>query len=199
MSSFFYETFSTLPPFSLREICRYAKADPDEIPSFLEDYLKETEGKFSYRAGGIRLPVDTFRDQCRIGPLSVASQDLRKNLRGCKEAFVFAATIGIEMDRMIARALPISPAKALWLQAIGTERIEALCDAFCEKLEKSVNKRLRPRFSPGYGDIPLEIQRDIFRILDCAKLGICLNESLLMSPTKSVTAFIGIPDDESNK
>ena len=198
MSSFFYETISNLPPFSLKEICRYANAEPDKIPSFLEDYLKETEGKFSYRVGGIRLPVDTNGNLCRIGPLSVRSNDLEKNLRGCKEAFLFAATIGIEMDRMIARALPISPSKALWLQAIGTERIEALCNAFCRKMAEAENKRLRPRFSPGYGDVPLDIQRDIFRVLDGIKLGICLNESLLMSPTKSVTAFIGIPD-ESNE
>lgn len=53
----------------------------------------------------------------------------------------------------------------------------------------------RPRFSPGYGDLPLALQRDIFHALDCArKIGLTLNDSLMMSPAKSVTAIIGITD-----
>lgn len=51
----------------------------------------------------------------------------------------------------------------------------------------------RPRFSPGYGDLPINMQKDIFAALDCPrKIGLSLNESLLMSPSKSVTAIIGV-------
>ena len=76
-------------------------------------------------------------------------------------------------------------------QGIGAERIEALCDAF-ENMIKT-DKKIVPRVSAGYGDIPLEMQRDIFAALDCPrKIGLTLNESLLMSPTKSVTAIIGV-------
>ncbi len=51
----------------------------------------------------------------------------------------------------------------------------------------------RPRFSPGYGDLTLLAQKDIFAVLDCGKrIGLTLNDSLLMSPSKSVTAFVGI-------
>ena len=80
----------------------------------------------------------------------------------------------------------------MFFQAIGAERIESLCDAFCAEREAE-GLRLRPRFSPGYGDLPLELQRDLFRGLDCSrKIGLTLNESLLMSPSKSVTAIAGI-------
>ena len=52
---------------------------------------------------------------------------------------------------------------------------------------------LTPRFSPGYGDLPLEVQKDVFRILECGvRIGISLNESLLMTPSKSVTAIFGL-------
>ena len=52
---------------------------------------------------------------------------------------------------------------------------------------------LSARFSAGYGDVPLELQRDIFALLDCPRrIGLTLNESLLMSPSKSVTAIVGI-------
>ena len=102
------------------------------------------------------------------------------------------AGAGLEIDRLIRRYTSLSPAKALFFQAIGAERIESLCDAFCEELKKD-GLQLRPRFSPGYGDLPMELQKDIFRVLDCPrKIGLALNESLLMSPSKSVTAIIGI-------
>ena len=55
---------------------------------------------------------------------------------------------------------------------------------------------LRPRFSPGYGDLKLEHQKDWFRLLDISRqIGIELTDSLLMVPTKSVTAIIGIGGD----
>ena len=56
---------------------------------------------------------------------------------------------------------------------------------------------LRPRFSPGYGDLPLALQADVFWALDCtSKIGVSLSESLIMSPQKSVTAIIGISEKE---
>ena len=131
-----------------------------------------------------------------MGFATVESAALRKNLQGCERAVVFAATVGLELDRMIAKAARLSPAKALLLQAIGAERIEALCDRFCQELSEELapmGQTLRPRFSPGYGDLPLTFQEEIFRVLDCPrKIGLSLNESLLMSPTKSVTALVGI-------
>ena len=111
---------------------------------------------------------------------------------------IFGATVGLEADRLIKRYSRLDTARAVMLQAIGAERIEALCDAFCADIEENVAERglfTRPRFSPGYGDLPLEIQRDFVRVLDCRrKIGVTLNESLLMSPSKSVTAIIGLSD-----
>ena len=52
--------------------------------------------------------------------------------------------------------------------------------------------QLRPRYSPGYGDLPLALQTDFARILDMQKwCGISLTDALLMVPSKSITAFIG--------
>ena len=124
------------------------------------------------------------------------SNDLNKNLIGCDRIIVFAATIGIEIDRLISKYGRLSPAKALCFQAIGAERIESLCETFNNDMRERCARegsQVRPRFSPGYGDFPLEAQKDIFRVLDCyRKIGLSLNDSLLMSPSKSVTALIGI-------
>ena len=85
------------------------------------------------------------------------------------------------------------------LQAAGAMFIES----YVEKLqdffqsEEAKNKNaIRPRFSPGYGDVSLEVQRIFFELLDCQKnLALTLNDSLIMSPEKSVTAFVGIYED----
>ena len=56
-----------------------------------------------------------------------------------------------------------------------------------------MGETLRPRFSAGYGDLPLEYQRRIFDLLDPpTHIGLTLNDSYLMSPSKSVTALIGV-------
>ena len=53
------------------------------------------------------------------------------------------------------------------------------------------------RFAPGYGDVPLELQREIFDFLpEIAKIGIELDECNLMHPFKSMTGFIGFKSEE---
>ena len=130
---------------------------------------------------------------CDFGCFSVRSEQLAKNLQGCDKVLLLAATAGVGIDRLIGKYGRIAPSKALMFQAIGAELVEAVCDRFSKEYEKERNCILRPRFSPGYGDLPLEVQKAIFAVLDCAKkIGLTLNDSLLMSPSKSVTAFVGI-------
>lgn len=47
----------------------------------------------------------------------------------------------------------------------------------------------KARFSPGYGNLNLTVQRDIFNLLPMNQLGVSLTESCIMVPEKSVTAF----------
>ena len=184
------------PNWNERECLRYAGTAPQHISAeeleLFEACRAEAENKLTYKVCWGRFPVKRTESGLDFGFLQTDSKALRKNLEGCEEVIVFAATIGLEIDRLIRRYTSLSPAKALFFQAIGAERIESLCDAFCDEL-KGEGLQLRPRFSPGYGDLPLELQKDVFRVLDCPrKIGLSLNESLLMSPSKSVTAIIGI-------
>lgn len=197
------------PPVNERECLRYAgcnfKEASAEERQLFADCLAEIEGKLSYKVCWDRFPVKKEGTSLDFGFAKVDSAGLAKNLEGCGEIILFAATIGLEIDRAIRKYTRLSPAKALFFQAIGAERIESLCDAFCEEQREELQaegKFLKPRFSPGYGDLSLEMQRDIFRVLDCPrKIGLTLNESLLMSPSKSVTAIIGIggEQEEHNK
>lgn len=186
------------PPIDRREVLRYAgmRAPSAEVEALLDEVLCEAQNLFSYRIACRTFPLTLSGDALSFGFAEVCSRDLAKCLAGCDGVTVFAATVGGEVDRAIKKNGLLSPAKALLLEALGSERVEALCDAFCNDLKADHAERggdVRPRFSPGYGDLPLSLQRDIFRVLDCERaLGLTLGESLLMTPKKSVTAIVGV-------
>lgn len=188
------------PTFCEKEILRYAgcKTGESETQSLLESCLKEVREKLIYKVCYRELSINIDGDCCDFGYFTVQSKNLAYNLKDCKKVILFTATVGIELDRLIAKYGRISPSKALMMQAIGAERIEALCDTFCNDIKAENNTYLRPRFSPGYGDLLLDIQKDIFSTLECSKcIGVTLNDSMLMSPSKSVTAFVGLTDKET--
>lgn len=123
------------------------------------------------------------------------SEDISRLLAGCDKAVIMAATIGVEADRMRTRAALRSSLDELIYDALGTEAVEEVCDEFCAGIADRFGETTM-RFSPGYGDLALAEQARIFRILDIPKrLGVTLTDSLLMVPTKSVTAIFGIKGD----
>ena len=186
----------TAPPLDRREILRYMRTDRADAPleQELSAALEEALPTLSYRLCYAEFALGMGQGEVDLGFARTSSRDLAKNLAGCTHIVVFAATLGLGLDRLIARYSSISPIRALCLQAIGAERIEALCDCFVTDLRyASFGGRVHARFSPGYGDLPLDFQREIFRALDPARrIGLTLNETLLRSPTKSVSALVGI-------
>ncbi len=178
-----------------REIWRYSgyfgvtDGVDEELKRLLCQVQEELSCAFSYKVCYRRMSIEQL-------PFLETSKDLQKCLCGCTEVILFAATIGMEIDRLILRYQRLAPTKALLMQAYGAERVECLCDVFCREIrELTAEEQLSctPRFSPGYGDLPLETQREVFALLDCNRqIGISLNQSLLMTPSKSVTAVFGL-------
>ena len=169
--------------------------------AIIDECLKEVLPVLNYKVSYARCSLE-WNGLEPVLPFNIyGSQDIVTNLKNCDEIVLFAATIGIGIDRIIAKYNRISPVKALFLQAIGAERIEALCNLFNTEIRDealALGKYTHPRYSPGYGDLPLMVQKDFMVLLDCSRrLGVNLNESLLMSPSKSVTAIIGIENTAS--
>ncbi len=142
------------------------------------------------------VPVDVKDNVCTVGTLRLHSRHLATALKGCSQAFLFAATLGTEVDALLRRYGQIAPADLVMAQAVATALIESYCDLCQEEMLKDVpGKVLRPRFSPGYGDLPLEVQTDLFAALDATKrIGVTLTATQLMVPSKSVSAIIGCGD-----
>ena len=186
-------------PFDEKEILRYAMLPsfapkPEELP--LKECLEAAKGAAKCRAVWRRYPLRRNGEELDLGFARTDTRDLRQHLEGCSEILLFACTAGAEMDRRIARAKLLSPARGLLMHAIGAQQVEGGCDRLCQRLaELFPDRQLTDRFSPGYGDLPLAMQRDVMEALDCGRtVGITLTDSLLMTPSKSVTAIIGLKE-----
>ena len=137
-------------------------------------------------------PLTFKEDGADLGFVFTRSRDLRKYLSGCSRVAVFAATLGAGIDRLVAAYSRLSASSAVVMQAIGSAMAEQWCDEVHAKL-RSEYGGLSARFSPGFGDAPLAMQRDIFAALQVTKnTGVTLTEDCFMLPSKSVTAFVGI-------
>lgn len=185
-----------LPPPDIKEILRYSgvRGECDGLLQDVRALLPSLSSSLKPLACYAEIPVSVLGDQVHLGPIEVRSKSLLRLLSGANRAILLAATVGLGLDREILRLGAVSATKQLFADAFGTERVEAICDSLCNRLvERYPNSMLTQRFSAGYGDLPLELQRDIFALLDCPrKIGLTLNESLMMSPSKSVTAIVGI-------
>lgn len=140
------------------------------------------------------------KDRIRIGNMEVQSKNLGTNLKDCKEVALFGATLGVEADRLIQKYQLLDMAKAVVMQACAAALLEEYCDSEQEKLGaqlKQEKKYLRPRFSPGYGDFSIQHQAEVLQMLEAPKrIGLTMTESYMLTPTKSVTAVIGISERE---
>ncbi len=189
---------SEQPPVDRRAVLRYmgCRTPSDEINARLDECMKIAADAFDFRLCYTTLPITVTKDSVDMGFAKMDSRSLARHLEGCTEAVIMAATVGLDIDRLIARHGRLSPATGLCLQALGTERIETLCDGFCDGLVaelQPIGCTLTSRFSPGYGDLPLTTQTVIFDLLDCPRrIGLTLTDGGLMSPSKSVTAVIGV-------
>ncbi|MBP3453554.1 MAG: methionine synthase [Clostridia bacterium] len=128
--------------------------------------------------------------------LLLPGNSARKMLAECQRAAVLVCTLGLGFEQHMRLTQARDMSQAVLLDACGSALVEAGCDA----AEKELAARfpgvyLTDRFSPGYGDLPLDLQPAICRITDSQRrLGVYVTESCLMTPQKSVTAIIGMAD-----
>jgi len=163
----------------------------EQIDECLAELKKVVNCKFS----AVRCDVKYFGDDCLdCGFGELKSATLIKNLQGCKEVFVFAVTLGLGVDRLLNQLSLVSPAKHFITDALASSMAEAAADLADDLVKGEI--LCRPRFSPGYGDLPLEVQPKILNLLNAQRLlGITTNKAFLMSPGKSVTAIMGIKNE----
>ncbi|MCI1721271.1 MAG: Vitamin B12 dependent methionine synthase activation subunit [Lachnospiraceae bacterium] len=184
---------------SRKEIYRYLGCRgnvPDEATVRLtESCIAELEKEITPLSLYREYPLSVDGEDIGCPVLHTSSASLGKNLKDCTRILLFAATLGSAPDRLIQKYSRLQVSRAVTIQAASAAMIEAWCNEECTRLKTIYEKQglyLRPRFSPGYGDFSLECQPMILGPLEAGKrIGITLTDSLLMMPSKSVSAVMG--------
>ena len=184
----------------VEEALRYmgaAKADAEtrrlaeETAEMLEKRLRP---RFLWRS----FPIDRKGAEIRLegSEIRLPGSLAEKMLAECDTAVLLVCTLGAEFDRMMQEWEKRDMARAAVMDVCGSAWTEAVCDEAEEEIRGRFPGRfLTDRFSPGYGDLPLELQKGFLQALDAGrKLGITANDSFLLLPCKSVTAVIGLAD-----
>ena len=179
-----------------KEAFRYmnCKSESEELEKLYDECLREYKKVASYKAVYRLTEISQLgNDTTCFGFCSISNSALYKNMSECSMAAIFAATAGAGVDRLLLRYSKISPAHALVADCIASSAVEAWCD----EVNAEINKLYftKPRFSPGYGGVSLEYQKAVLSFIDAErKIGITLSDAFMMTPMKSVTAFIGIKE-----
>lgn len=177
------------------EAMRYLGAGSDAATEALvRDAAAELEQKVQPRFVYRVFPVTTADAEISLAGLALPGDMARRMLQDAGQAVILVCTLGAGFESLLRAAGARDMARAAALDACGSAFVETGCDA----AEREIAARfpdlyLTDRFSPGYGDLPLTLQPEVLRLTDAERrLGITLTESLLMVPSKSVTAILGL-------
>lgn len=158
--------------------------------------LEVIQPKYIYK----RFSIEEDREGVKVlnTPLILSGKDISEHVKNCREIYLLGATAGIELDRRIRRYMITEPDVGVVMDSCGIQAVEQIADIAEKEIEARVENEgfhLTWRFSPGYGDLPLETQKELVRILDThRKIGVSLTQSCLMVPSKSITAILGVSD-----
>ena len=126
--------------------------------------------------------------------LSLDGNDISAHLKDCSGVVLMCATLGNNVDVLLRKTQAQDMAKAIILDAMASAAIEQVCDEAEKEISARLeNKHFTWRFSPGYGDFPVAVQKEFLTALNAQKvIGLCVSQSGMLTPTKSVTAVIGV-------
>lgn len=206
-------SIKTLIEIDEKEVLRYLQYKNQEIKDDLSETIKECikdtkeiiNPRFIYRKYKIKkLKSSNSKGEVYLegANLILQSDDIYNLLRECDECIIMSATLGLEIEKEIRKLTYTDLTKGIIIDACATTAIEEVCDIVQDSIEKQLLKKhkyITYRYSPGYGDLPIEKNVDINNILNSQKeIGLTVTSSGIMIPRKSVVALIGVSHKGTN-
>ncbi len=175
----------------------YRGSEPeDRVKELIAECLSAVKQSSDFRIVCDRFDVWTSVNSVHIGELVFESKTLSYHLKDCHQAVVLCATLGVEIDRLLHKLGISDIAKCAVLQAASSAYLEYKLDEYCNGVaqqERARGNLTHTRYSPGYGDLALECQREVLDILSAGKkIGVGTTDAFALTPTKTVTAIVGI-------
>lgn len=193
---------TALPKISYEEVLHYLgcqmvdERTKQQILSAIEKIKQLAKPKIVYQI------TDVQGCENALG-IELHGHDIKELLSTCDQAVFMAATLGNAVDVEAKRLSIKDMGDMLVFDAVCNAAIEAVADTFQEELKQQYLKQgryLSDRFSCGYGDLSISIQKQFCEALDTKrKIGLFVNASSLLIPLKSITAIIGISDKKQKK
>lgn len=188
----------------ISEILKYLEYNKQEIDDNLAKLIRTCMDKVNKGAKPKYIKKEyILSERGKLdGDLSILSgKNIKEHLKDCDRVIIFAATLGIDIDSLIR----IEGIRDLTSSVIMDSCASTLIEAVCDKIDADIrlenkDKFFTFRFSPGYGDLPINIQANFLNLLDARKkIGLNVSSSGIMIPRKSVSAIIGISDIKQEK
>ncbi|HWR62398.1 MAG TPA: methionine synthase [Clostridia bacterium] len=188
-----------------KEALRYMGYRGQEIDHAMQDLLEAcmeevrsvSRENYTYRIFDIeRKPEGLY---LKGTTLLLRGSDIEVHLEKSVKCAVMAVSLGLEIDKRLSFYSRTDLTRSLVFDACAAAAVEALCDEVQERIEAEAGElglQITARFSPGYGDFSIDIQKELIRTLKTyEKFGLGVNESSIMIPRKSVTAVIGMQEE----
>lgn len=174
------------------------KEDPENDPQRSLVQIDQQIERCSDQILQIAVPRSVYRilpvDQ--MDPELLQGRDILRLLEGCDEAVLMALTLGADLEKALIREEVLNMSDAYVMDVCASIAVEEAADDFERKLRlelRESGRYLTNRYSPGYGDYPLLVQRPLLdRVNALRAVGLTLTPTNLMVPRKSVTAVMGI-------
>lgn len=166
-------------------------SDVDERTSALiDECIDEVKQYAHFKA--VHMPFSLNHQPLMIKELELLllSNDLEFYFKDCHQCIVIACTLGVQIDRQIKYYEHVDMAKAVVFDAVSSRYLEECCDEYERKMELGIHTF---RFAPGYGDLPIQLNISLSRVLQVdKKLGVSINSGGLFVPMKSMLGIIGL-------
>lgn len=183
------------------EMLRYARCgDGVGVEKEAEQAQRLVDDLIRPAAAAVVFDIKRDGEKLFVADTELEGKSIKKLLAPCNKCVVMAITVGFELDMKISALGSSSPALSLLADAAASSAVEDACDACCESIESELGVKLTPRFSPGYGDLPMNIQPALLTLTNARRdLGLTVGSGCMLSPIKSVTAIAGIKEVENDE
>ncbi|MBE5957685.1 MAG: methionine synthase [Lachnospiraceae bacterium] len=184
---------------NVKEALRYLGYNKTDIDPNMKELLSNCEkdllsvARPDYIYSVFNLKDDYSLEGCDF---ELAGESIKKHVDGCNKVVFLCVTVGMGVDRLIRKKQIGNMAEATVIDSMASAFVEQVCDQV-EKIirEEFPGMEMTWRFGIGYGDFPLNLQKKFLEVLQAPKrIGVCVNDSMMLTPTKSVTCVIGIKD-----
>lgn len=169
----------------------------EKLNCLIDECIEEIDQMSSFKATYRKFPLSFHPLRIDELNLNLDYPDLNQLFKNCHEIVLISCTLGIQIDRKEHYYSHIDMTKATVLDAVASSYLETKCDEY--ENEQFIGKRTY-RFCPGYGNVPIELNKELARIMESyKKIGLTVQKSNILLPQKSMIGLIGLGDNQRKK